>query len=165
MMASTNTSTAAGTTRVYRMSIWIRLFAAAFVVFTILGFLGLLWRQTPGFAGRNPGELVEWAAMTAFALAWAVYVYGAAVVLTGNAIVKRTPLKTDELRFGEIRGRRTKVYRNFDGSYIRYLRVIPRDSLLSEIRFQQFFAFDGVFKEWFDALPDLDGESQEDGRN
>jgi hypothetical protein len=165
MTASANANAAVGTTRVYRLSIWIRLIAAAFVVFTILGFCGLLWRQTPGLEGRNPGELVEWAAIAAFAAAWALYVYGAAVVLTDNAIVKRTPLKTDELRFHEIRGRRTRVYRNFDGSYIRYLRVIPRDSLFAEIRFQEFYAFDAVFKDWFYALPDLDRESQANSLN
>ena len=156
---------AMGTARVYRMSIWIRLFAAAFVVFTILGFFGLLWRQTPGLAGRNPGELVEWAAMALFALVWAVYVYGAAIVLAENAIEKRTPLDTNSLRFGEIRGRRTKVYRNFDGSYIRYLRVIPRDALLKEIRFQEFYAFDAAFKDWFYALTDLDAEWKENERD
>jgi hypothetical protein len=152
-------------TRVYPMSIWIRLFAAAFLVFTILGFFGLLWRQTPGLAGRNPGELVEWSAMAAFAVGWAVYVHGAAIVLRENAIEKRSPLDTNSVRFGEIRGRRTRVHRNFDGSYIRYLRVIPRDALLSEIRIQQFYSFDAKFKEWFYALPDLDAEWKENERD
>ena len=103
-----NTNAVVSTTRVYRISIWLRLFSAAFVVFAILGFFGLLWRQSPGLAGRNPGELLEWAAMAAFAVGWAAYVYGAAIVLTETAIEKRTPMKTDSLRFTEIRGRRTK---------------------------------------------------------
>jgi hypothetical protein len=55
-MASVDTGAVVATMRVYRMSIWIRFFAAAFVVFTILGLFGLLWRQTPGLAGRNPWE-------------------------------------------------------------------------------------------------------------
>lgn len=164
MVASTNTSARVSTTHVYRVSIWIRFFAAAFVLFTILGFFGVLWRQTPGVAGRNPGELVEWAAMALFATGWAVYVYTARIVLTENAIEKRTPVRSDSLRFNQIRGRRAKVHRNFDGSYIRYLRVIPRDAMFTEIRFQQFYAFDAAFKEWFYALPDLDAESEESER-
>jgi len=160
-MSSSDTNAVVGSTRVYRISIWLRLFSAAFVVFSILGFFGLLWRQSPGLAGRNPGELLEWAAMAAFAMGWAAYVYGAAIVLTENAIEKRTPMKTDSLRFAQIRGRRTKVNRNFDGGYIRYLRVIPRDALFPEIRFQEFYAFDAAFKEWFYALPDLDAELKE----
>jgi hypothetical protein len=103
--------------------------------------------------------------MAAFALAWAVYVYGAAIFLTENAIEKRTPLKSDTLRFTQIRGRRTKVHRNFDGSYIRYLRVIPRDVLFPEIRFQEFYAFDTAFKQWFYSLPDLDAEWKENERD
>jgi hypothetical protein len=125
----------------------------------------LLWRQSPGIAGRNPGELLEWAAMAGFALVWAVYVHGATIVLTETAIEKRTPLKTDSLRFTQIRGRRIKVNRNFDGSYIRYLRVIPRDALFPEIRLQEFYAFDAAFKEWFYALPDLDAEWKENERD
>ena len=54
--------------------------------------------------------------------------------------------------------------RDFDGSYIRYLRVIPRDALFPEIRFQEFYAFDAAFKEWFYALPDLDAEWKENER-
>lgn len=164
-MASANTSASVGTTHVYRISIWIRLFAAAFVLFAILGFFGLLWQQTPGLAGRNPGELVEWAAIALFAMGWAAYVCTASIVLTENAIEKRTPVKSDSLRFNQIRGRRTRVHRNFDGSYIRYLRVIPRDAMFNEIRFQQFYAFDAAFKEWFYGLPDLDAEWKENERD
>lgn len=163
-MAPGNTSAVVAAARVYRISIWIRLFSAVFFVFTILGFFGLLWRQNPGLAGRNPGELLEWAAMAVFALGWMVYVYGAVIVLTGNAIEKRTPVKTDSLRFSQIKGRRTKVYRNLDGSYIRYLRVIPRDALFAEIQFQQFYGFDSAFKEWFYGLPDLDAQRNEGER-
>lgn len=163
-MGPANTSAVVAAARVYRISIWIRLFSAVFFVFTILGFFGLLWRQRPGLAGRNPGELLEWIAMAAFALGWMVYVHGAAIVLTENAIEKRTPVKTDSLRFSQIRGRRTKVYRNIDGSYIRYLQVIPRDALFAKIQFQQFYGFDLAFKEWFYGLPDLDAERNEGKR-
>ena len=164
-MAPADTNAVIAATRIYRMSMWIRLLSAAFFIFAILGFFGLLWRQNPGVAGRKPGELVEWAAMAAFALGWMVYVYGAAIVLTENAIEKRTPMKTDSLRFSQICGQRTKVYRNFDGSYIRYLRVIPRDALFAEIQFQQFYAFDETFKEWFYGLSDLDAELKENERD
>jgi len=164
-MTPANLSAVVAAPHVYRMSIWIRLFSAAFLVFTILGFFGLLWSQNPGLAGRNVGELAEWAAMAVFALGWAVYVYGAVIVLTENAIEKRTPVRSDSLGFSQIRGRRTKVYRSLDGSYTRYLRVIPRDSLFPEIRFQQFYAFDAAFKEWFYGLPDLDAELKENERD
>lgn len=97
-MSPANTSATGGRTHVYRMSVWIRVLSIAFFVFTILGFFGLLWRQTPGLAGRNPGELLEWAAMVAFALGWMVYVYTASIVLTEDKIEKRTPLKTANLR-------------------------------------------------------------------
>ena len=142
--------------RVYRMSIWIRLFAVAFLVFSLLGFFGLLWSQHAGLQGRNPAERVEWAAISVFAAGWAVYVFGSVIVLSENAIEKRTPLKTDTLRFAQIRGRRERVHRNFDGSYIRYLQVIPRDPLSPMIRFQKFYAFDAAFYAWYDELPDLD---------
>jgi hypothetical protein len=142
--------------RVYRLSPWIRLFAAVFLAFSLLGLLGLLWSQHAGLQGRNPAEMLEWAAITLFAVCWMIYVFAAAIVLSENAIEKRTPLKTDSLRFSQIRGRRETVHRNFDGSYIRYLQVIPRDSLLPLIRFQKFYVFDAAFYAWYDELPDLD---------
>jgi hypothetical protein len=108
---------------------------------------------------------MEWAAMVAFAVGWAAYVYIARIVLTENAIEKRTPMRGDRLRFSQIKGRRTKVYRNLDGSYIRYLRLIPRDELFAAIQFQQFYAFDEAFKEWFYALPDLDAQGKEAERD
>jgi hypothetical protein len=142
--------------RVYRLSPWIRMFSAAFLLFSLLGLLGLLWSQHAGVQGRNPAETVEWAAITLFAVCWAIYVFGTAIVLSENAIEKRTPLKTDSLGFGQIRGRRETVHRNFDGSYIRYLQVIPRDPLLPLIKFQKFYVFDAAFYAWYDDLPDLD---------
>ncbi len=142
--------------RVYRLSPWIRLFAAAFLVFSVLGLLGLLWSERAGVQGRNPAAMVEWGAITLFAACWAIYVFAAVIVLSGDAIEKRTPLKTDSLRFAEIRGRREMVHRNFDGSYIRYLQVIPRDPLMPVIKFQKFYVFDGAFYAWYDELPDLD---------
>lgn len=142
--------------RVYRLSPWIRMFAVALLLFSLLGLFGLLWSQRAGVQGRNPAEMVEWAAITLFAVCWAVYVFVAVIVLWEDAIEKRTPLKTDRLRFSQIRGRRETVHRNFDGSYIRYLQVIPRDSLLPLIRFQKFYVFDAAFYAWYDDLPDLD---------
>jgi len=142
--------------RVYRLNPWIRLFAVALLVFSLLGLLGLLWSQHAGVQGHNPAQTVEWAAITLFAVCWAIYVFGAAIVLSDNAIEKRTPLKTDSLRFAEIRGRRETVHRNFDGSYIRYLQVIPRDPLMTVIKFQKFYVFDAAFFAWYDDLPDLD---------
>lgn len=141
--------------RVYRLSPWIRLFAAAFLLFSLLGLFGLLWSQHAGVQRRNPAETVEWAAITLFALCWAIYVFGAVIVLSSDAI-ERTPLKTESLGFAQIRGRRETVHRNFDGSYIHYLQVVPRDSLLPLIRFQKFYVFDAAFYAWYDELPDLD---------
>lgn len=143
-------------TRVYRLSIWIRTFALVFFGFSLLGLVGLLWSQHAGIQNRNPAAMVEWGAIAIFALGWAVYVFGAVIVLSRDRIEKRTPLKTNSLRFAEIRGRREKVHRNFDGSYIRYLQVIPRDPLLSMIQFQKFYAFDAAFYAWYDELSDLD---------
>lgn len=142
--------------RVYRLSVWIRAFAAAFLGLSLLGLLGLLWSQHAGLQNRNPAAMVEWGAIAIFAVGWTIYVFGAVIVLSSDGIEKRTPLKTNGLRFAEIRGRREKVYRNFDGSYIRYLQVIPRDPLLPVIRFQKFYAFDAAFYAWYDDLPDLD---------
>lgn len=142
--------------RVYRLNPWIRMFAAAFLLFSLAGLLGLLWSQHAGVQRRNPAETVEWAAITLFAVCWAIYVFGAVIVLSENAIEKRTPLKTDGLRFAEIRGRRETVHRNFDGSYIRYLQVVPRDPLIAVIKFQKFYVFDAAFYAWYDELPDLD---------
>lgn len=146
--------------RVYRLSPWIRLFAAAFLAFSLLGLLGLLWSQHAGVQRRNPAEMVEWAAIALFAGCWAIYVFGAVIVLSSDAVEKRTPLKTDRLRFGQILGRRETVHRNFDGSYIRYLQVIPRDPLLPVIKFQKFYVFDARFYAWYDDLPDLDASDR-----
>ena len=101
----------------------------------------------------------EWAAIALFAVCWAIYVFGAVIVLSGDAIEKRTPLKTDRLRFPQILGRRETVHRNFDGSYIRYLQVVPRDPLLPVIKFQKFYVFDAGFYAWYDDLPDLDASN------
>jgi hypothetical protein len=142
--------------RVYRLNVWIRVAAAAFLLFSLLGLLGLLWSQHEGLQKRNPAEMVEWAALAIFAAGWTIYVFAAVVVLSDEGIEKRTPLNTNRLRTPEIRGRREEVHRNFDGSYIRYLKVIPRDPLLPVIRFQKFYAFDAAFYAWYDELPDLD---------
>lgn len=151
--------------RVYRMSIWIRGFAAAFLLFSVLGLLGLLWSQRAGMQGRSVANLIEWAAIALFAAGWMVYVFSAAILLTGNAIEKRTVLKTDRLRFDEILGRREKIHRNFDGSYIRYLQLIPRDALLPRIEFQKFYVFDAAFFAWYDDLPDLDAMNRTRNRD
>ena len=142
--------------RVYRLSPWIRMFSAAFLLFSLLGLVGLLWSQHEGVQGRNPAEMVEWAAIALFAVCWAIYVFRTVIVLSNDTVEKRTPLKTDSLRFGQIRGRRETAHRNFDGSYIRYLQVVPRDSLLPVIKFQKFYVFDAAFYAWYDDLPNLD---------
>lgn len=147
-------------TRVYRMSIWIRSFAVVFFLFCVLGLLGLLWSQRAGLHGRSVAQLIEWAAITLFAAGWLAYVFSAVVVLTSNAVEKRTLLKTDRLRFDQILGRREKMHRNFDGSYIRYLQVIPRDALMPMIQFQKFYVFDAAFYAWYDDLPDLDASDR-----
>lgn len=147
-------------TRVYRMSIWIRSFAAAFLLFSVLGLLGLLWSQRAGMQGRSVAQLIEWGAITLFAAGWLAYVFSAVIVLSKNAVEKRTILKTDRLRFDQILGRREKTHRNFDGSYIRYLQVIPRDSLMPMIQFQKFYVFDAAFFAWYDDLPDLDASDR-----
>lgn len=143
--------------RVYRLNPWIRMFAAAFLLFSLAGLLGLLWSEHEGIQGRNPAQVLEWAGITAFAVCWAVYVFTAVIVLSEVAIEKRTPLKTDRLRFDEIRGRRETLHRNFDGSSIRYLQVIPRNPLMPVIKFQKFYVFDAAFYAWYDDLLDLDG--------
>lgn len=142
------------------MNIWIRSFAAAFLLFSVLGLLGLLWSQRAGMQGRNVAEVIEWAAIALFAAGWVSYVFSAAIVLSSSAIEKRTILKADELRFDEILGRRVKVHRNFDGSYIRYLQVVPRDALLPVIQFQKFYALDAAFYAWYDDLPNLDASDR-----
>jgi hypothetical protein len=143
-------------TRVYRMNIWIRSFAAAFLLFSLAGLLGLLWSQRAGLQGRHVAEVIEWSAISLFAAGWMAYVFSAAIRLSNSAIEKRTIVKTDRLRFDEILGRREKVHRNFDGSYIRYLQVVPRDSLRPAIQFQKFYVLDAAFYTWYDDLPDLD---------
>jgi hypothetical protein len=155
-MASFKVSGRTEARRVYRLNPWIRMFAAAFLLFSLAGLLGLLWSQDEGIEGRSPAQVLEWGVITAFALCWTVYVFTAVIVLSENAIEKRTALKTDRLRFGEIRGRRETLHRNFDGSTIRYLKVIPRDPLLPVIKFQKFYVFDAAFYAWYDDLPDLD---------
>jgi hypothetical protein len=146
--------------RVYRLNQWIRFFAVAFLVFSILGLCGLLWSQHAGLQGRNPAETMEWSAITLFAACWTIYVFGAVLVLSHNAIEKRTPTKTIRLPFAQILGRRETIHRNFDGSTIRYLHVVPRDPLLLEIKFQKFYVFDAAFYAWYDDLPDLDASER-----
>lgn len=146
--------------RVYRMNIWIRVFAAAFLVFSLLGVFGLLWSERAGLHGRSFAEMIEWTAIALFAAGWVTYVFNAVVVLSNDAIERRTVLKTERLRFDQILGRREKVHRNFDGSYIRYLQVVPRDALMATIQFQKFYVFDAAFYAWYDDLPDLDAASR-----
>lgn len=142
------------------MSIWIRSFAAAFLLFSVLGLAGLLWTQRAGLQGRSVAEMIEWTAIALFATGWLAYVFSAKIVLSYNAIEKRTLFKSDRLRFDHILGRREKVNRNFDGSYIRYLQVVPRDALMPMIQFQKFYAFDAGFYAWYDDLPDLDASDR-----
>ncbi len=158
-----NRSGMARAKRVYRLNPWIRMFSVAFLLFSLLGLFGLLWSQHEGVQGRNPAQMLEWGGIALFAVCWAVYVFAAVIVLSENAIEKRTPLKTDRLRFTEIRGRRETVHRNFDGSYIRYLQVIPRDPLMPVIKFQKFYIFDAAFFAWYDDLPDLDAMDRKRG--
>lgn len=159
-MSSFETNQSKPSTRVYRMSFWIRSFASAFLLFSVLGVLGLRWSQVGKLEGRGFAEVIEWTAITLFAAGWLAYVFSARIVLSGEAVEKRTAFKTDRLRFDQILGRREKVHRNFDGSYIRYLQVIPRNSLLPMIQFQKFYALDAAFYAWYDDLPDLDASDR-----
>lgn len=138
------------------MNIWIRSFAVAFLLFSLLGIFGLLWSQRAGIQGRNLAEMIEWSAIALFAAGWLIYVLSAVVVLSKDAVEKRSVLKKERLRFDQILGRRETTHRNFDGSSIRYLQVIPRDPLMATIRFQKFYVFDAAFYGWYDDLPDLD---------
>ena len=147
-------------TRIYRMSAWIRSSAAAFLLFSLTGLLGLLWSERAGMQGRSIAQVIEWSAIAVFAAGWLAYVFSAAIVLSNNGVEKRTILKKDRLRFDQILGRREKVHRNFDGSYIRYLQIIPRDSLLPMLQFQKFYALDAAFYAWYDDLPDLDASDR-----
>lgn len=153
------------TPRVYRMNIWIRSFSAAFLLFSLAGLLGLLWSQRAGLQGRHVAEMIEWAAIALFAVGWVAYVFSATIALSNSAVEKRTLLKRDRLRFDEILGRREKVHRNFDGSYIRYLQVIPRDASRPMIQFQKFYVLDAAFYAWYDDLPDLDASNRMRGGN
>src|SRR6059058_380132 len=85
--------------RVYRLNPWIRMFSVAFLSFSLPGLFGLLWSQHAGLQGRNPAETMEWAAITLFAVCWAIFVFGAVIVLSEDAFEKRSPLKTDRLLF------------------------------------------------------------------
>ena len=147
--------TPTGRERIYWTSPWIRGFASLFVLFAALGLIGV-YDGGVRFSGRNPGEMVEWAAVALFALGWAVYAFKASVALQHNAIEFRTPVGTKRLRFDAIQGRRETVFRNFDGSRIRYLTLIPKDSYLPTLKFQRSYAFDSVFWDWYNHLPDLD---------
>jgi len=138
------------------MSAWIRTFAVAFLLFSVLGLLGLLWSEHSGMQGRSIAEVIEWAAIALFAAGWLAYVLSAVIILSKDTVEKRTLFRSDRLRFDQILGRREKVHRNFDGSYIRYLQVIPRDALLPAIQFQKFYALDAAFYAWYDDLPNLD---------
>jgi hypothetical protein len=155
-VASFDGNSRSRTVRVYRMNIWIRSFAVAFLLFSLLGTFGLLWSEHAGLLGRNLAEMIEWAAIALFAAGWLIYVFSAVVLLSKDAIAKRTVLKTERLRFDQILGRRETMHRNFDGSYIRHLQVIPRDPLMPPIKFQKFYVFDAAFYAWYDDLPDLD---------
>jgi hypothetical protein len=142
------------------MNVWIRSFAAAFLLFSALGLLGLLWSERAGLHGRSLAELIEWAAIALFAIGWAGHVFTAKIVLSGTALEKRALFKSERLHFDQILGRREKVHRNFDGSYIRYLQVVPRDGLLPTIQFQKFYVLDAGFYAWYDDLPDLDSSDR-----
>jgi hypothetical protein len=155
-MASFDNNARSRSARVYRMNIWMRSFALAFLLFSLLGVFGLLWSEHTGLQSRNLAELIEWTAIALFSACWVTYVFSAVVVLSKDAIEKRTVLKTERLRFDQILGRRETMHRNFDGSYIRYLQVIPRDTLMQTIRLQRFYVFDAGFYAWYDDLPDLD---------
>ncbi len=144
--------------RVYRMHWAIRLLAAAFVLFCLLGLLGIWSGRSTGSA-RNPVVTVEWAAIGLFACGWAIYVFASRIVLLQNAIEMRTPLASRRLRFDAIRGRQEIVHKNYDGSYIRYLTLIPTDSYLPPIRFQKFYSLDSAFYEWYNKLPNVDTQS------
>jgi hypothetical protein len=156
--------TVAPAARVYRMHWAIRGCAAAFLAFSFLGLLGF-WSGHSTTSGRNPSATVEWAGIGLFAAGWAIYVFNSYVVLLENAIELRTPLGTKRLRFEAIRGRRERVHRNYDGSYIRYLTLIPKDGDLPAIKFQKFYGFDSAFYEWYNKLPDLDRQPVESSRD
>lgn len=142
------------------MNIWIRWFAAAFLVFSVGGLVGLLWSQRAGMQGRGLAELIEWAAIALFAAGWAAYVFTARIVLSNSALERRTLLRTERLRFDQILGRREVLRRNFDGSSIRYLQVVPRDGLLPTLQFQRFYTLDAGFYAWYEDLPDLDASDR-----
>lgn len=147
--------------RVYPMHWAIRASAVLFLAFSFLGFTGLFEKHF-GFEGRNSATMVEWGGIAVFALAFAIYVFTAFVILYGNAIEQRNLGGSKRLRFDMIRGRREQIFRNFDGSTIRYAMVIPKDAYLAPLKFQRYYGFDSQFYDWYNRLPDLDASGTTD---
>jgi hypothetical protein len=76
-----------------------------------------------------------------------------------DAVTSKTLRKTVRLPISKIRGRREIVEASTDSS-TRYLVLESNDSAFEGIKVEKRFDFDREFYDWFNALPDLEGEGK-----
>jgi hypothetical protein len=144
--------------RVYRVTWWWRALAVFFLAFSSLGGIKGLTKVVSGNEEPALGNVAVFLLLVIVGIYLVALAFKATVGLSDDAIEFRSLFSRKRLFFSQIRGRRQyAVDGGEDGGTTRYMKLEPNDDRLPPLSIpKDTFAFDAVFHDWFNKLPDLD---------
>lgn len=150
--------TSTGVARIYRMNWFERAFPIMFLAGSLVFLIGFWHGQITG--ERDP-DLLELTIPIAFLLGGGLLAargFMNFIALSGSAIELRTIFDRKVLPFDKIGGRRKYlVLGGEDSPSVWHLKVEPNDDRLPILDFEEsYYKLDDAFRQWFNALPDLD---------
>jgi hypothetical protein len=145
------------TSRVYRMSIFSRVFGIIFTAFGVI-FLVVAWHGI--LASAKVSRFVEMIISIALVIVgvyFTIRTFRNSVCLSAKSIELRDASGSRVLPFDKIKGqRRYTVEGGGDGVNVHHLVLQPNDDQFPRLDIEENYNFDDFFYRWFNALPDLD---------
>ena len=141
--------------RVYRNHWWLRAFGLLFGIAGTVLFIVVCGRVLLGLREPAFKELLPVAVMLVSSNFVAFLFFVPRVSVYPDRIELKGAFKSKQIPVSAIRGRRAIVVTSNEGS-TRYKRLVSSDPGIPSLDLENSFAFDEVFKQWYDGLPDLD---------
>src|ERR1035438_2562657 len=145
--------------RVYRVTWWWRALAVFFLAFSSLGGIKELTQVVSGDAEPAFGNMAALFLFVIVGIYLVALAFKATVTLSDDAVEFYSLFSRKRLFFSQIRGRRAYAVDGGGevGGTTRYMKLEPNDDRLSPLSIpKDTFAFDAMFPDWFNKLPDLD---------